>query len=261
MICYSQLGRSGRFGNCLFQIAGTIGIAIKSGQPYSFPKFIVHDMADRFGSTEDNEVYKYMMNQLPEMDTTLRYQQYGYFWEYRDIKLPSGNWDMSPSHFQSVKYFEHCMDKIRFYFTFTDEYPQNDYVAVHYRAGDYDPEQTSYHPRCSLKYYEQAIKRFPQGTEFLIFSDDIEEAYKLFRFLFPNMGMKVLFSDQRHYLDSFKLMKSCKSFICANSSFSHMAALLGTHPDKKIIMPSHWFGAAANGLSFDTLYPLNAIII
>jgi hypothetical protein len=40
-----------------------------------------------------------------------------------------------------------------------------------------------------------------------------------------------------------------------------MAALLGTHPEKKIIMPKRYFGSQANGLSFDTLYPPQAIIL
>jgi len=39
-----------------------------------------------------------------------------------------------------------------------------------------------------------------------------------------------------------------------------MAALLGTHPGKKIVMPRKWFGSQA-GITFDTLYPENAIIL
>jgi hypothetical protein len=67
--------------------------------------------------------------------------------------------------------------------------------------------------------------------------------------------------ENTDYMGDFSFMKNCKSFICANSSFSHMAALLGTHPEKKIVMPRHWFGSQAGGLNFDSLYPLNAIIL
>jgi hypothetical protein len=58
-------------------------------------------------------------------------------------------------------------------------------------------------------------------------------------------------------------MKRCKSFITANSSFSFMAALLGDHPDKKIIMPSRWFGPQmpAMGFTTDDIYPEGAIVI
>ena len=38
-------------------------------------------------------------------------------------------------------------------------------------------------------------------------------------------------------------------------------AVLKVRPDKKIIMPKLWFGAQANGLSFDSLYPPEAIIL
>ena len=37
MITYSRLGFNGRFGNQLFQFAGTIGIAEKNGLEVTFP--------------------------------------------------------------------------------------------------------------------------------------------------------------------------------------------------------------------------------
>lgn len=259
MITYSQIGHVGRLGNCLFEIAGTIGIAIKSGQQYAFPKLIIHDMIERFGSKEDPEVWKYLINPLPELEDAGRYnfQTQPYFWEYRDIKLTEGNWDLT-SHFQSVKYFEHCIYLIRHYFTFKDEPEQNDYVAIHYRAGDYIDDPEAYHPRCSKEYYQQAMNSFPNGTKFMIFSDNVIEAAKsigTYSEFYP------LPRSSENYIEDFKLMKKCKSFICANSSFSHMAALLGNHPEKKIIMPKKWFGAQANGLNFDSLYPPQAIIL
>lgn len=262
MITFSQLGRVGRFGNCLFQIAGTIGIAIKSGQPFAFPKFIVHDMVERFGSKEDPEVWKYLANPLPELptDINLSFQQLPYEWEYRDIDLPGGNWDLGQNHLQSVKYFAHCMDTIRHYFTFKDEYPQNDYVAIHYRAGDYIDNQNAYHPRCDWEYYNAALSQFSNDQSFLVFSDNPNIAANLIVDCLHDQQVMRIESDS-NYIDDFKRMKSCKSFISSNSSYSHMAALLGTHPDKKIIMPRRWFGAQANGLNFDTLYPPEAIIL
>jgi hypothetical protein len=270
MITFKELGRQGRFGNCLFQIAGTIGTAIKSHQPYAFPKFVVWDMVERFGTKEDIEVWKYLVNPLPELDETLSFQNYPYFWNYRELYLPQGNWNLSPSHFQSIKFFDHCIEKIRWYFTFKFEPEQMDRVAVHFRAGDYINDQNAYHPRCSRDYYEKAMAQFPEGTKFLIFTDDAKDAKELFSTI-EGYSFKILAEymdeddflkyEKPDYMADFVFMKKCKSFICANSSFSHMAALLGTHPEKKIVMPKHWFGAQANGLNFDTLYPSNAIII
>lgn len=261
MITCLQLGRLGRAGNAMFQVASVIGIARRSGQPFGFPKLILHDMVERFNSTEDHELYKHLTNPLPELPEGLMYSQYPYIWDYRDINLPMGNWDMY-GHYQSVKWFADSIDEVRYYFTFQDEYPQNDYTVLHWRAGDYIGDQEAYHPRCSKEYYGMAlIGHIPEGSTVLVFSDDIEEAYKMFKYLIPNAGMKVEFWDRNNYIETFKMMKSCKHFICANSSFSHFAALLGTHPDKKIIMPKKWFGAQANGLNFDSLYPPNAIVL
>lgn len=243
-------GGLGRFGNQLFTIASTIGIARKSGQPFGFPHWKNFDNA-LFGDhiTDFDEVF---INKLPYYIPEVTYQDYGYFWEYRDIILPIGNWNMN-AHLQSVKWFSHCIDEVRHYFTMKDEYPQNDYVAIHYRAGDYIDDPDAYHPRCSKEYYEQAVNMFPTDR-FLIFTDDEDAAFKIF-------GGRFMYCDKTNYIESFKLMKSCKSFITANSSYSHMAALLGTHPEKKIIMPKKWFGKQANGLNFDSLYPTGAVII
>lgn len=257
MITCLQLGRLGRAGNAMFQVASVIGIARRSGQPFGFPKLILHDMVERFGSTEDHELYKYLVNPLPELPEGLMYSQYPYIWDYRDINVPMGNWDMY-GHYQSIKWFADSIDEVRYYFTFQNEYPNNNFSIIHYRGGDYIDDPDAYHPRCSREYYEKAIKQFPEGTEFLVFTDDWDA--------FMNLNLKTN-NGKFHllkgggYINDFKKMKACKSFICANSSFSHFAALLGTHPDKKIIMPKKWFGAQANGLNFDSLYPPNAIVL
>lgn len=265
MITFRELGRTGRLGNMLFQVAGCLGIARKSGQNFAFPKLICHDMVERFDSKEDPEVYKYLLNPLPEISVEeidrIGFNRYNYFWEYQDIYLPNGNWDMY-AHFQSIKFFEHCIDEVRLYFTFKDEYKNNDKTCLHWRAGDYINDQDAYHPRCSKEYYTKAlIGHIPEGSTVLVFSDDINEAYEMFKTLIPNAGMKVEFWDRNNYIETFKMMKSCKHFVCANSSYSHFAALLSNQPEKKIILPRKWFGSQAGGLNFDSLYPPNSIIL
>lgn len=252
MITALSIGRGGlgRFGNTAFTIAGVIGIARKSGQPYAFPRWQTHDNA-LFGEHVD-DIETHLVSELPRV-ADLNFQEYGYFWGYRDIVLPSGNWTID-AHMQSYKFFEHCIDEVRRVFTFKEEPEQNDYVAVHYRAGDYQDNPEAQHPRCSREYYEKAMALFPEGTKFLIFSDNLEEAKKKL----PDAD----FAPVQHYLEDFKLMKRCKSFIIANSSFSFMAALLGEHPEKKIVMPSRWFGSSMPP-EFTThdIYPENAIVI
>lgn len=261
MITTLQLGRLGRFGNQCFTLAGCIGIAMRSGQHYGFPQWINHDHKDRFGSSEDVEIWKYLKNDLPPIDPSLSFHNYGYFWGYRDIVLPSGNWSVD-AHLQSDKYFSHCMPLIRETFRLKDEPEQSDYVAIHYRAGDYQEGDDVHHPRCSQEYYVKAMSEFPEGTKFLIFSDDPERAFTLLQTQATKYSISV--SEGNHYMTDFAKMKRCKSFITANSSYSVMAAILGEHPEKKIYCPERWFGKAW-GAEYKTMakdiYPAGSIIL
>jgi hypothetical protein len=259
MLTALSIGRGGlgRFGNTAFTIAGCIGIAVKSGQPYGFPRWQTHDNAI-FGDQVD-DIESYLCRELPRIPTGMNFQDYGYFFGYRDINLPTGNWSID-AHLQSDKYFNHCLPLIKDTFRFKDEPEQNDYVAIHYRAGDYIDDPNAHHPRCSKEYYEKAVGQFPPDTIFLAFSDNEAEAMKVFTFqATPTIHFK---SHKTDYISDFKLMKRCKSFICANSSFSLMAAILGDHPGKKIICPSRWFGTGMPR-EFDAkdVYPENCIII
>ena len=73
------------------------------------------------------------------------------------------------------------------------------------------------------------------------------------------LNAKYWFADG-NYLEDFRLMKTCKDFIIANSSYSLMPAILAEHPDKKIVCPSRWFGEIA-GINGNDCYPENSIVI
>lgn len=250
MIIYSQLGYYGRFANALYQIAGTIGIAIKSGQPFGFPKFINHDHKDRFGSTEEIECYKFFENELPQVIDGIYYNPKFIGWGYHEVILPQDNWDIS-GHLQSPKFFSHCIDTVRFYMTMKGEV-KNDYCAIHYRGGDYIDDPNAYHPRCTKKYYEEAVSRIPE-SKFLVFSDDKEAAKMVFDFIDYEFS-------EGDYLEDFKVMKSCKHFICANSSFSAFAATMADQPGKVVVAPKKWFGDVA-GINGNDIYESNWIVI
>lgn len=246
-------GGLGRFGNQLFTIAGVIGIAEKSGQPFGFPKWYNRDNALFGGSVDD--MSEFFENPLPD-DRGLSFQEYGYFWGYRDLKFPEGNWSIN-AHLQSPKFFEDSINTVRHYFRMKDEPEQNDYVAIHYRAGDYIEDERAYHPRCSREYYKEAMKQFPDNAVYRVFSDDIKAAEKMFY----ELGCPAMTVWGTNYLEDFRLMKKCKSFIIANSSFSAMAAHLGEHPDKKVIAPKRWFGTQANGMDTSDIYSKDWIVI
>lgn len=245
-------GGLGRFGNQMFTIAGCIGIATKSGQPFAFPHWKTYDNA-LFGSKVD-DIQAELINPLPELPAGLFFNDYGYFWGYRNITLPTGNWNID-AHLQSPKFFNHCIELVRHHFTFKNEPEQNEYVAIHYRAGDYIDNLEAYHPRQPREYYLKAIEHFP-NAQFELFTDDI--------YAFQALDLPIDWvsgSDDKNYIEDFKWMKKCKSFIMANSSFSAMAALLGDHPDKKVIAPKLWFGKQASGLSAEDIYHKDWIVL
>ena len=92
----------------------------------------------------------------------------------------------------------------------------------------------------------------------IFFTDDIPAASILFAPLMQKY--KILYADGKNYIEDFKLMKRCKSFIIANSSFSAMAAWLGTHEEKKVVSPSCWFGKVAD-ISAKDIYHHSWIVI
>lgn len=238
-------GGLGRFGNQMFTIAGVIGIAIKSGQPFAFPKWKNYDNALFGGEVTDFE--QFFENKLPEIPEQIIFNDYGYFWGYRDINLLTGNWSIN-AHLQSGKYFEHCIDTVRHYFKMKDESEQNECVAIHVRFGDYqDGGKSVYHPRCTMKYYSEALKHIPDNCPLILFSDDIDNAYKMF-IDYDEKYKYILCKDNSiNYIESFKKMKRCKHFIISNSSFSGMAAHLGEYESKIVVSPSGktWFGEVA----------------
>lgn len=255
MITNQSIGFYGRFGNMLFQVAAVIGIARKSGQPYGFLPLINHDHKDRFGSSEDVELDKYFVNPLPRLSGDYpQLVKREYPWGYHDIYLPTGNWDLA-GHFQSEKYFKHCIDEVRHYFRMKGGWPPTEYCAIHVRQGDYDDK---YHPRQKADYYFAAMDKFPANTGFMIFSDEPDKAREIFK----DRINRVEFSPYATYMEDFAFMKSCRHFITGNSSYSLMAAILGEHPNKKIVCPKNWFGPAWTvPMETKDLYPENAIVI
>lgn len=243
---FSRLGRFGRFANGCYQVASSIGIARRNGFDFAFPVWKNHDGLN-FESGLDIDVYRRFLNPLPIYDGP-PLPELGVPFGYQDIQLTHST-DLY-GHFQSEKYFSHCLDEVKFYMRMKDEGPLTDYCALHWRAGDYGPQTSPqhpdgnhYHPRMALDYYEPAIKQFGSKQKFMVFSDDIEGAGRMLQ----HLGVAFSLSTGRDYMDDFKLMKRCSSFVISNSSYSAMAAVLGDAPDKQVVAPFPWFGGPYDG--------------
>lgn len=141
MRTYEKLGAYGRFGNQLFQVASTIGLAIAEGSSYGFRPW---------------EHQSYFKNPLPEL-TEKNYHTYsGYLQDYRNFKAVE--------------------ELIRFYFTlkYIDIPILKNTIFIHFRAYSTEGVQ-KLHPEQSKFYYLKAMNEFP-GKDFVIFSDDIQLA-------------------------------------------------------------------------------------
>lgn len=255
MITFAQLGKYGRLGNGMFQIASTIGIAKRFGYQFAFPEWKNHDHKNRFGSTEDIDIQKYFLNPLPLTDDPGKFPDHPIPWGYHGGFIPD-NVSIS-GHMQSERYFKHCEQDIRHYFRMRDERDNSQYTAIHWRAGDYQEGLDCYHPRMPMIYYERAMALFPADTKYLIFSDDTEAAKKMF-------GNNVDYSTGNDYIQDFKALKRCENFIIANSSYSLMGAILGEKEKKIIVAPDAWFGrhwGSCYRQMADDIYPENCKVV
>lgn len=245
-----SVGSYGRFANGMYQIAGILGIARQNGLEPVFPLWQNKWHRDGGFGDVDIDCYKHFVNPLPSIPEGVIWQpERPIGWGYHSVDLGEGNWNLS-GHFQSTKYFDNNIWEVRHYFRMKDELPLNDYVAIHLRLGDYDG---NYHCRLGMDYYRPAMELFP-GAKFLVFSDEIETAKRMF-------GDSVEYSEGRDYIEDFKLMKTCRHFIIGNSSYSAFAAVLGEAPDKRVVAPRPWFGAGYTDIDGEDIYSDNWTII
>ena len=95
----------------------------------------------------------------------------------------------------------------------------------------------------------------PKDSVFLIFSDDINWCKEFF----PDIPEKFKFIDGNTDYEDLILMSLCKNNIICNSTFSWWAAWLNQNQDKKVIVPTNWFGKAYANNKTDDIFCENWI--
>ena len=166
----------------------------------------------------------------------------------------SKNADYLVGCWQNCEYFSEIKNDLRQELKYTGELTlmqlekiqqmqSEESVAMHIRRGDYLTE-TCQKIYCNLTkdYYERAIQYLKEqgiNPKIYIFSDDInwcKEEYKDWQ--------DVEFIDetlsQNQHTD-LELMRNCKHFVIANSTFSWWASWLSENEKKIVIAPSQWF--------------------
>jgi hypothetical protein len=241
------LGKLGRLGNQMFQLAALKGIAENNGYQYCFP--LTKDLYDGFNLSTISPLNL----QLIDENRCIIPEETFHFNETLFNNCP--DWGSLFGYFQSAKYFNHIKNEIRDDFSFKPEflkpcvefYDSLKYpISLHIRRTDYLTDNN--HTTLPLEYYENALEEFEKTRPVLIFSDDIEwckkqEIFKDDRFQFSE-------SDNQ-YID-LCLMSLCSSHIIANSSFSWWGSYLAN--SQETIAPKIWFGPGNQHLETKDLY-------
>jgi len=243
MITFSKLGKNGRLGNQLFQIASTIGMANLFKDKAVFPKWQCSYTNKDFSEFFQNK----LDHSLNPADIQNIYKENGF--QFNNVKhLP--NMDLQ-GYFQTDKYFKHCENIIRHYFEpnpalikelklWWEIVLMSNTCAVHVRRGDYVNHKV--HQICDLDYYNRCIQKMQQEQNidnFLIFSDDIQWCSE-------NITGNCIYVEDQTDIEDLFLMSLCNHHIISNSSFSWWSSWLCTNPNKVIYAPSKWFGDSAN---------------
>lgn len=233
MLTFSRLGKMGNLGNQLFEIAGTIGIAITHGHGFAFPEWPYQKFFKGPIAT----------GQLP--GTPVLHEQH---YHYHDWPIKQGvNYDLK-GWLQSEKYWAHIDSQIRQLFTFQEDFAagvrarfaqafEKPTIAISIRRGDYVGNPN--YELLPVTYYIQALlEHFPDWLEHNItfFSDDLPYCRVHFECL-----ANARFVDGLNAIEQLCLMSQCDHFIIANSTFSWWGAYLGEKPGSKIIRPAYLF--------------------
>ena len=212
----------GRFGNKIFNVAATLGIALRSGhQPIATTSEMVNvfkipgPKLERPGNTVslidcDHKVGIYCPK-VESLDIAKNYTIKGYR--------------------QSFKYFDAYREEVREYFQFQDEFRRQadeileknrdggrPFVGVHVRHNSNNLDPSRYKP-APKEYFEHAFTYFKKKLSnpiFLVISDDLDWCRKELRF----EGMDVRFVRAKHYHGDFALASSCNHSVISIGTFS-----------------------------------------
>ena len=263
----------GGLGNQLFKIFTTISYYIDNSQNY-----ILY-------TVQDNGYRKYYWDTLfsnishkvvDKIDITDKYVAPHFHY----TKIPVFTNDtLLEGYFQSHKYFEHNINKIRRIIGIDEhinnvltkypEYTINKTISVHYRMGDYFNLQML-HPVQKPAYYIEAFKTLVnKGVDIYDYEiiyycekndNDIVNKYNIE----INNALKVLYGKDLKYKkvtddipdwQQLLIMTSSKHYIIGNSTFSWFGAYLSSSIEPVICYPNVWLGPNYAGTITDDLFP------
>lgn len=216
----------GQLGNQMFQVAAVIAHALRNNTTYSFPS--------RSGKRGQ---FPFAFPFLPIEPNNYSCEQYEEktFGVYKPI--PDNDNFHLKGYWQSEKYFEDYKDEVLSAFDIPKFNRLNKTVSIHIRRSD-SLRFMDKLPQPTEKYFHQAIDRFDNLYNFLIFTDDLDFCKKIFK------GSRFEFSQEKEAKRAMGQMASCMHNIIVNSTFSWWGAYLNDNLNKIVVCPhaDSWFG-------------------
>jgi len=221
IISFSQLGKHGRLGNQLFQVASTLGLAERYGAEAVFPGWAYEE----FFELQNAEGR--MQSGIPHGEMQSKRME--------EVAFHHHDWNIREScdirgYLQSEKYFgstklrlkEEFVEGVKFQVSGSRLF-EKETICIQVRRGDYVGNKNYYQIPVTF-YIDALLTHFPNWREcnLLFTSDDIAYCQVHFGCL-PNATFSVGNSE----IEDLALASCCDHFIISNSTFGWWGAWLG----------------------------------
>ena len=250
---YFSIIRDTRLGNWLFQYATALSLS-NDVAAYVEPQRVISVRGQPFGDLDEllskyKEIFEDRIPICHELPSDVfKIEEKGSLYNKIGPLDPLRNYWIR-GYFQSEKYFD--TQKVRERFAISPQ--RKSYLEKKYGEWLSRPnvtgisvKRTNYlkiphlYPLVNLRYYRDCIARLPECRDFIVCSDDIRWCKKVFPKAFP--GKNFIFIENEKVLDQLYIHTLCKNNIIPNSTFSWWGAWLNDNPDKKVFMPTQWYG-------------------
>ena len=242
VLTFLEIGKFGRLGNQMFQVASTIGIALDNNFSWAFPQHIEDSDVGRIFNIRGGKDFHGKISKIVESNQI-----------YHQVKLPKSPHSVISLHgyYQSFLFFDHHKSTLKKVFKpnqlmiqrILSKYPgimMSGSVSIHVRRGDYISKvNQGIYTRIKINYFETALKMIAGVKRVFVVSDDIIWCRKNLK----HLPYDISFTNGTDILEDFFVMALSHSLIISNSSFGWWAAYLKQlhYNNGSVIAPKPWY--------------------
>ncbi len=239
-VTFPRLGKFGRKGNQMFQMAAAIATGVAQNKPVRFHKW---SYAPYYES--QTHLYDFTPNMdlvRPNVFEPGEFHHATLASEPETIVALDGYWQ-HPAHFKgiSAEIREAFRLKAWIFDHVREEYPVlTKAIGVHIRRGDYVNNPT--HQVCTFEYFQWAVDMCRNGKEdtpVVLFSDDPAWCLREMAFL-ANCVVPTWHSDLPSEILDFASLQLCPYKVISNSTFGWWACWLRLYESRAVVVPYPW---------------------